>query len=94
MWVSKSARKTATINEHLYSTGVIFMNTTSNGTTLNRRLIFGVVAIFASFLVSILIYSGVANPYPDMKTAFMLCLGVAAFGVIQLMMAWLGTERK
>lgn len=70
------------------------METASKSATSNRRLLFGVVAMVTAILVALLIYSGVAKPYPDMKTALILCLGVAAFGLIQLIISLLSPVQK
>jgi hypothetical protein len=56
----------------------------TNATGLHRRPTFGLVALGASATVALLIGTGVANPYPDLEFAYILCGAVALAGLVQL----------
>ena len=60
--------------------------------TWNRRRTRGLVAVAVSGAIAALIYSGVAAPHPDLRTAYLICVGVALWGSIDI--AWsLGAAR-
>ncbi|MEM1010962.1 MAG: hypothetical protein AAGI46_01935 [Planctomycetota bacterium] len=58
--------------------------------TRAKRRTRGLIALGASGVVAALIHSGIAAPYPDLATAYLICAAVSLWGVIDL--AWsLGT---
>lgn len=52
-----------------------------------RRLYVGLVAILASAVIATLAAAGAVNPYPNLKLAYLLCVTVGVFGLIQLVIA-------
>ena len=58
-----------------------------------RRVLFGMVALLASATIAILISTGVAEPYPNPRFAYLLCAAVGVFGLIQLMVVIAGLKR-
>lgn len=61
------------------------MNTETNrATRSHRRFAFGIVAIAASVTIAVLIGTGLANPYPSLEFAYLICLVAGATGLIQL----------
>lgn len=52
----------------------------------------GLVALAASGLIGALIYFGLATPYPDLQIAYLICVGVGVWGLID--MAWSLGEAK
>ena len=44
----------------------------------------GLIALVASAGIAVLIHSGVAIPYPDLKAAYLISAGVALWGLIDL----------
>lgn len=58
-----------------------------------RRRTRGLVALAVSGLIAALIYFGVATPYPELRTAYLICVGVGVWGLIDI--AWsFGTARS
>lgn len=58
-----------------------------------KRRTRGLLAIAVSGVIAALIYSGVATPHPDMRTAYLICVGVGVWGLIDI--AWsLGAARS
>jgi len=62
---------------------------TSTDPALNRRrrLRFGILAVLASATIAILIATGTAEPFPNLRFAFLLCIAVGVVGLIQLILA-------
>lgn len=52
-----------------------------------RRLYVALVAIVASGVIATLLAAGAVNPYPTLKLAYLLCVAVGVFGLIQLVIA-------
>lgn len=58
-----------------------------------KRRTRGLVAVAVSGVIAALIDSGVAAPHPDLRTAYLICVGVGVWGLIDI--AWsLGTPRS
>lgn len=53
----------------------------------SQRLIFGIVAPLISATVAILIATGVAKPYPNLMIAYLICVAIGVFGLIQFIIA-------
>jgi hypothetical protein len=49
-----------------------------------KRIVFGLVALVVSATIAWLIANGIAQPYPDLKFAYLICVAVAVAGLIQL----------
>ena len=60
---------------------------------LRRRVLFGIVALLASAAIAILIATGLAEPYPNLRFAYLLCVAVGVVGLIQLIVAVAGLKR-
>ena len=60
----------------------------------HRQLRFGVIAVVASATVATLIATGVAEPYPDLRMAYLICVAVAVFGLVQLIVGIAGLKRS
>jgi len=58
---------------------------------LRRRLRFGIVAILASSTIATLIATGLARPHPSLEFAYLICVAVGIFGLIQLILAIAGS---
>ena len=52
-----------------------------------RRLYLALVAIRASVVIATLIARGAVTPYPNLKLAYLICVAVGLFGLIQLVIA-------
>jgi len=63
------------------------MNTVADPGSRRRRLRFGFVAVLASATISIMIATGVAAPYPNLRFAYFLCVAVGVAGLIHLIIA-------
>jgi hypothetical protein len=50
----------------------------------------GLVAVGASGTIATLIHTGVASPYPDLRIAYLLCIAVGVWGLIEIVWS-LGT---
>lgn len=60
--------------------------------TPGKRRTRGFVAIAVSGAIAALIYFGFAKPHPELGTAYLICVGVGVWGLIDI--AWsLGTVR-
>jgi hypothetical protein len=71
------------------------MNTsTSSSMTERRRFIFGLVSILSSIVIAILITTGVAEPHPNFRFAYFICVAVGVFGFVQLIMAVVGKRQS
>jgi multidrug transporter EmrE-like cation transporter len=58
-----------------------------------KRRTRGVVAVAVSGVIAALIYFGVATPHPELRTAYLICVGVGVWGLIDI--AWsLGAARS
>jgi hypothetical protein len=42
----------------------------------------GLVALAASGVIAALMYFGLATPYPELKIAYLICVGVGVWGLI------------
>lgn len=51
-----------------------------------KRRTRGLIAVAVSGAIAALIYSGVASPHPDLRTAYLVCVGVGVWGLIDI--AW------
>ena len=51
---------------------------------IRQLRIFGIVAVLASVAIAMLIATGVANPYPTLKAAYLTCAVIGCIGVIQV----------
>lgn len=60
---------------------------TSSGHRFSKRLIFGVTAPLVSAAIAILIATGVAEPYPNLRVAYLLCVAVGVVGLVQFVLA-------
>ena len=49
-----------------------------------KSLIFGILALLSSTLIAILIHTGIAEPHPDFRFAYFICVGFGVAGLIQL----------
>ena len=49
-----------------------------------KRRTRGIVALAASGVIAALIYFGAATPYPELKTAYLICVGVGVWGFIDI----------
>jgi len=57
-----------------------------------KRRTRGIVAVAASAVIAALIHFGAAAPHPDLRTAYLICVGVGVWGLIDI--AWsLGEAR-
>jgi len=71
------------------------MNTSPAPTShVRRRFLFGIVALLASSAIAILISTGAAEPYPNLKFAYLLCVAVGVFGLVQLIVAVAGMKQS
>ena len=71
------------------------MNSSTNPAShVRRRVRFGAVAVLASATIAILIATGVAEPYPNLRFAYFLCVAVGVFGLIQLIVASAGSKQS
>lgn len=55
-----------------------------------RRLYVALVAILASVVIATLIARGAVTPYPNLQLAYLICVAVGVFGLIQLVIAITG----
>lgn len=51
------------------------------------RLYVALVAILTSVVIAALVARGVVNPYPNVKLAYLICVAVGVFGLMQLVIA-------
>lgn len=57
-----------------------------------KRRTRGFVAVAVSGIIAALIHLGAAAPHPDLRTAYLICVGVGVWGLIDI--AWsLGAAR-
>jgi len=52
-----------------------------------RRFRFGIIAILASATIAMLIATGAAEPYPNLRFAYFICVAVSVVGLIQRVIA-------
>jgi type IV secretory pathway protease TraF len=52
--------------------------------TPTKRRIRGVIALVAAAGIALLIHYSIAMPYPNLKAAYLISVGVALWGVIDL----------
>ena len=69
-------------------------NSIDQASDSRRRINLGVVAILVSATIAILIATGMARPYPDLKFAYLICAAVGVFGLIQLIVVRAGSTRR
>ena len=68
-------------------------DSTDQSTRQRRRLAFGLSALVASITIAILVKTGVAEPYPNLRQAYLLCVVVGVIGLIQILVALIGWKR-
>lgn len=49
-----------------------------------KRLLRGLIAIIASFVIALLIRTGIAEPHPDLMWAYICCGAVGLWGLIEI----------
>ncbi len=54
--------------------------------TREKRRTRGAVAVAVSGAIASLIYFGLATPHPELRTAYLICVGVGLWGLIDI--AW------
>ena len=52
--------------------------------TRAKRRIRGLIALAASAAIAAMIHYGFASPYPQLKIAYIVCVGVALWGFIDI----------
>jgi drug/metabolite transporter (DMT)-like permease len=61
--------------------------------TRTKRRTRGFIAVAVSGTIAALIYSGFVTPHPEVQIAYLLCVGVALWGLIDI--AWsFGQDRS
>lgn len=49
-----------------------------------RRVVYGLLAPAVSATIALLIANGVAEPYPNLRLAYLICVAVGVSGLVQL----------
>ncbi len=59
-----------------------------------QRRIRGLVALAASGVIAALTYVGLATPYPELKIAYLICVGVGVWVLIDIVWSLGAAEAK